>query len=513
MESRDFLRKISLFGGRSSPEEGYLVGYGSIINIFKLSVPLPGRLALISMKKRKYNTEEWMVLSTSYKPENTLYKQLVFALKYEGVNLLVLKKLFENITESELEEIINLEPLGQYSRKIWFLYEWLCDKQLNIPNLNRGNPVPLVDPKLQYTIKGKSSVRHRIINNLPGTKGYCPLIFKTEKLTQYISANLSDKKQDFLKTIHKDVLQRASAFLLLKDSKASFSIEGENPGNNRAMRWGKAIGQAGSQPINREELLRLQQIVIESSRFIKMGFRTEGGFIGDRDRNTMEPIPDHISARHQDVEPLIDALIATKKLLEGSDFNAVLTAAEIAFGFVFIHPFVDGNGRLHRYIIHHILAKMNFAQQGVIFPVSASILDHINDYRKVLQSYSQPLLDFIDWQSTDDRNVAVLNDTIDYYRYFDATPQAEFLFDCVEDTIENIIPNEIEYLNRYDDFKRFLDNKYEMPDNMVALLVRFLEQNNGKLSKRARTKEFETLADGEVEEMEDRFNEIFANEV
>lgn len=512
MESRDFLPKISIFGGRSSPEEGYLVGYGSIINIFKLPVPLPKRLALISMKKRKYNTGEWLVLSTSYKPENTLYKQLVFALKYEGVNLLVLKKLFENITESELEEIINLEPLGQYSRKIWFLYEWLGDKQLNIPNLNRGNPVPLVDPNLQYTIKGKSSARHRIINNLPGTKGYCPLIFKTEKLAQYISANLSDKKQDFLKTIHKDVLQRASAYLLLKDSKASFSIEGENPGNKRAMRWGKAIGQAGSQPINKEELLRLQQIVIESSRFIKMGFRTEGGFIGDRDRNTMEPIPDHISARHQDIEPLIDSLIATNKLLEGTDFNAVLTAAEIAFGFVFIHPFVDGNGRLHRYIIHQILAKMNFAQQGVIFPVSASILDHIDDYRKVLQSYSQPLLDFIDWQSTEDRNVAVLNDTIDYYRYFDATPQAEFLFDCVEDTIENIIPNEIEYLNRYDDFKRFLDNKYEMPDNMVALLVRFLEQNNGKLSKRARTKEFEALADGEVEEIEHKFDEIFANE-
>ena len=111
-----------------------------------------------------------------------------------------------------------------------------------------------------------------------------------------------------------------------------------------------------------------------------MGFRTEGGFIGDRDRTTMEPIPDHISARNQDAELLIDALIETNKLLEESEFNAVLTAAIIAFGFVFIHPFIDGNGRIHRYMIHQILAKMKFAQQGVIFPISASILDHFASY-------------------------------------------------------------------------------------------------------------------------------------
>ena len=48
--------------------------------------------------------------------------------------------------------------------------------------------------------------------------------------------------------------------------------------------------------------------------------------------------------------------------------------------------YVDGNGRLHRYIIHHILAKMNYTQQGMIFPISASILNHVKDYNKVLDS-------------------------------------------------------------------------------------------------------------------------------
>ncbi len=512
MKDKHFLIKTDIFHGRSAPEEGILAGYGAVIEAFALSVPLPTRLALISAKKRLYNNEQWQVFPSSYKPEDTLYKQLVFALKYEGINLLVFKELFKKLTKKEIKEILAQEPLGQYSRKIWFLFEWLFNEKLNISDLDRGNPVRLVDEKLQYAVQGESSSRHRIINNLPGTPGFCPLIFKTEKLEAHINANLSDKKNDYLKSINKDILQRASAFLLLKDSRASFTIEGENPGNNRAMRWGKAIGQAGSKPLSKEELIRLQQVVIENSRFTTMGFRKEGGFVGEHDRTSGEPIPDHISAKWQDVERLTEDLITSGKVLEDSVFNAVLTAAIIAFGFVFIHPFVDGNGRIHRYIIHHILAKMNFAQQGVIFPVSASILDHIDDYRKVLESYSQPLLEFIEWKSTADNNVEVLNETIDYYRYFDATRQAEFLYDCVEDTIENIIPDEVNYLYKYDEMKRYLDNTFEMPDKMVALIVRFLEQNSGTLSKRAKSKEFEALKEDEIKDIENKYQEIFIEE-
>ena len=36
--------------------------------------------------------------------------------------------------------------------------------------------------------------------------------------------------------------------------------------------------------------------------------------------------------------------------------NPVIAAAVLAFGFVYIHPFVDGDGRIHRDLIHHVLA-------------------------------------------------------------------------------------------------------------------------------------------------------------
>jgi hypothetical protein len=66
-------------------------------------------------------------LHSRYQPDETLFKQLVFALKYEDVNLLILKKLFETLSSTEITDLVQIEPLSQYSRKIWFLYEWFSD--------------------------------------------------------------------------------------------------------------------------------------------------------------------------------------------------------------------------------------------------------------------------------------------------------------------------------------------------------------------------------------------------
>lgn len=509
MNIKRFSLQLSVFHGRTVPEDGVIVGYGAIIEAYKLAVPIPEKLTFISTKKRQFENKEWKVFPSRYLPEENLYKQITFALKYEGVNLLLFKKLFEVLKKTELEEMIQQEIQGQFSRRIWFLYEWLMETKLNLPDLKTGNLVPVIDEKLQYAIDGVRSPRHKVINNLPGNQDFCPLIRKTEKLEEYIESNIRQEKSKYLNRVHKDILQRASSFLLLKDSKASFSIEGENPRNNRAARWGIAIGQAGKNELSIAELNRLQQLVIENDRFVKMGIRSQQGFIGDRDRETQEPIPDHISARHEDLEKLMAGWLLTQKILTESRMDPILVAAKIAFGFVFIHPFVDGNGRLHRYIIHHILSQTGYTEQGIIFPVSASILKHMKDYAKTLESYSHPILNFIDWKPSENNNVEILNDTIDYYRYFDATAQAEFLFYCVNDTLVNVIPKEVEYLMRFDEFKRYLDHKYEMPDNMVSLLVGFLEQGNGRLSKRVISNEFNALTVDEIRSIEEQYQLVF----
>lgn len=510
MNSNRFSKSVSVFHTIVLPETGEIAGYAAIIEHYTLAVPLPGKIALISQRHRQYTTEECLVLTPRHRPEDNLFGHLTFAMKYEGLNLGVLKSLFQVIDASEIIEMIKQEPTGQYSRRIWFLYEWLLNVQLEIPDAGSGNYIELLDESLQYGTSPVISRRHRIRNNLPGTRLFCPLISRTEKLEKFIGLHLSDAIKKEIRKMHPDIIARAAAFLLLKDSKASYAIEGERPLQNRMQRWGRAIGQAGHNPISKDELLRLQTLVIDSTRFTKMGWRNQGGFIGEHDREYGTPIPDHISAKYEDISSLMDGMIDTcNKLEQDEKFDAVLAAAIVAFGFVFIHPFVDGNGRIHRYLIHHVLVKKGFTPKGLVFPVSSVILEHIDKYREVLEDYSQPLLDLIEWKPTPDNNIDVLNDTIDLYRYFDITKQAEFLYECVQETIEKTVPEEVEYLIRYDQMKDYLDNKFEMPDKTVALLIRFLKQGDGKLSSRALTKEFNDLTENEITDIEEKYRGIF----
>jgi hypothetical protein len=515
MDQNHFSHLVSVFQDRKAPEEGYLAGYACLIVAYGLEVPQPDVLSIISQKHRQYKTSDWQVFTPRHKPDDTFIGHLTFALKYEGIELYLLKKLFEKLDNKELTQSITEEPNGLYRRKIWYLYEWLMGIMLNLGDLSTGNYIDLVDIKMQYALTQGTEVvkRQRLRNNLPGTKEFCPMVRKTEKLEQLIRLGLSGQIKHIIGTIHPDVMARTAAFLLLKDSKASYAIEGEKPAQNRAQRWGRALGQAGRIPVTLEELNRLQHIVIDNPRFTKMGLRQEEGFIGEHDRRYGTPIPDHISARWKDIEGLVTGLAKTSSKLENdTEFDAVLAATIIAFGFVFIHPFVDGNGRIHRYLIHHLLLRKDYVPKGMIFPVSSIILERLDEYRQVLEAFSMPRMDMVEWQPDDSNNVEVRNETVDLYRYFDATKQAEFLYDCVRQTIEQTIPDEVDYLEKYDLMKDYLDNYFEMPDKTVALIVRLLEQGKGKLSERAKNKEFNSLTSEEVTRIEERYQEVFVSD-
>lgn len=222
------------------------------------------------------------------------------------------------------------------------------------------------------------------------------------------------------------------------------------------------------------------------------------------------PLPDHISARHEDLDDLIAGMVAFDRT-SGQTLDPVIASAVLAFGFVYIHPFEDGNGRLHRYIFHHVLAERGFNPPGVVFPISSAILERIDDYRAVLESYSARLLPFIEWNPTEKFNVEVTNETGDFYRFFDATPHAAFLYSCVQKTIEVDLPYETEFLRRYDQFRAAIDDMFDMPTRTVDLLFRFLQQNNGQLSARARGKEFAALTDHEVERVENIYRNFNAS--
>lgn len=504
-----FSGPVTVFQERRLPEKATPAGYAALIHAYALKVPLPRTLSAIGERHRLTDTEGWRIYTPRHAPDASLEGHLVFALKHEGIDFAVLKRLFLATGTGPIEAIVKAAPTGRYARRFWFLYEWLTGSHLDLPNATRGAYAEVVDPKLQFAVPGKTSSRHRVKDNLPGTPDFCPVIFRTEKLERFLAMNLRARAQEVAKAVPRDLLARTAAFLLLKDSKSSFAIEGESPPQDRIQRWGRAIGESGKQPIDLDELLRLQRIVIGDARFVHLGLRFEGGFVGEHDRDSRMPIPDHISARHEDLGALVAGLAAFDRMI-APHLDPVLAAAALAFGFVYIHPFEDGNGRLHRYLIHHVLAERGFNPPGVVFPVSAAILERIDDYRRVLEDYSSRLLPLVDWQPTESGNVQVLNDTGDFYRFFDATAHAEFLFECVQKTIDHDLPEEAAFLRRYDAFRAKLALVVDMPDRVSDLLFRFLSQNNGTLSRRARQNEFSALTDDEAETIERLYAELFA---
>ncbi|WP_423925579.1 Fic family protein [Candidatus Palauibacter sp.] len=435
-------------------------------------------------------------------------------MKWEGVSLGVLSALFRKIDPREIVRIVRDRPTGAYARRTWFLYEWLMDARLDLPDAGKVKAVPVVDPRQQFAPEsGPLSRRHRVRNNLPGTRWFCPLVRRTPQLERYVHMRLGERAREVLGRTHPDVVRRAAAFLLLEDSQASFQIEGEHPTPDRGLRWGQAIGEAGQRDLAIDELVRLQELVIGDSRFVELGLRTEGGWIGDRDRGTRDPIPEHISARPDDLADLMRGAVEYGRRTEQTAVDPVISAAVLSFGFVYIHPFEDGNGRLHRWLIHHVLARAGYNPPHVVFPVSVPMLRRISEYREVLRSYSSQVLPLVEWRATRRHNVEVLNETVDFYRFFDATAHAEFLYGCVEETVMRDLPREVAYLEGYDEFSRRVQEEVaDMPDQTIDLLSRFLRQNRGKLSRRARTREFERLTPKEVEQVEALYASCFPSE-
>jgi hypothetical protein len=223
------------------PQGCTLAGYSAVIQAHGLKVPAPDSLCAISPKHEVTNKGGWQLYTPRHAPQDTLQAHLTFALKYEGLDLHILNTLFHSIKPDEITAIVQSEPTGSYSRRIWFLYEWLTGITLPLDDVATGNYVELINSKLQYPGPARDSKRHRVRNNLVGTQAFCPLVRRTEKLDELITQNLSSVASRQMGKTHGDLLSRAAAFLLLKDSKASYHIEGESPTHNRLERWSRVI--------------------------------------------------------------------------------------------------------------------------------------------------------------------------------------------------------------------------------------------------------------------------------
>lgn len=501
---------IAIFQEKTIPGGTRLAGWAAIVHALALPGPVRRPSCVSEQHIRGSHRKEgaWTVFDKRYWPGDTFADHLSFALRHENIDLLILKRIFEAVPQVEVEAIVRDAPTGIAARRAWYLYEILTGRALDVDDASSAAAIDLLDPEAYFTGKPRLSKRHRVRDNLLGNGRFCPVIRRTKALTEFLALDLAAKARETVGRTGAHLVARAASFMLLADSRASFEIEGQRPPRNRLERWGRAVLQAGKNRLTLDEIIRLQRVLIEDTRFVRAGLRPDGVFLGERDHHG-DPLPKFIGARPDNLDDLMGGLLEANDRMRDDGVDPVLKAAATAFGFVYVHPFQDGNGRMHRCLIHHVLAERKFTPPAMVFPVSSVMLDRIDDYRATLQAHSGPLMPFIEWRPTPERNVEVLNETADLYRYFDCTGAAEFLYACVARTVEHDLPREIDYLRRHDEATRRIMDAVEMPDRVAENLVMFIRQNKGALSKKRREGEYKKLRDEEVTLLENIVRDAF----
>jgi hypothetical protein len=452
-------------------------------------------------------------------PENEgVLGHVAFALKHEVPLLGLLTATFRHISPAEVGAYVAASPTGAYARRIGFLYEFLTGTDLS-PHLQGvtigGNYADLVDPtKVVVTGDPVRDGRWRIFNNLPGTRDYIPLIERTAAVEKTLKHDWHKEVSDALavENTTESLLKRALSYLYRKETRSSFEIERENPSEARAARFVEALKQAGqgsaADALSQETLTSLQNLIVDT-RFAERTYRSDQNYVGSviRRENVVHYVPPPPS--------LLPTLMPGLMRATASMGQEPLAQAAVAsFGLVFHHPFDDGNGRLHRYLLHDFMARSKVIPGGMALPVSAAILSDMQGYDHALEAYSKTVAAVAEYKLSDRGELTVTNpDAAAWvWRFPDLTPQVEFLGRTLAKSVR-MVAEEVSYLVKYDALAEKAKALIDMPDRRMSDLLVLIDENNGRLSNNKHKQRFPELRADEIAAVEAAYVEIFGRSV
>jgi len=451
------------------------------------------------------------------RPAANLASHLQFHLRHEVVQLEFLARLFSKTGPNEIQHWVDAEPTGQYARRAAFLYEWLTDDLLEVPLGLGGNYVYAINDEVMLAAspeKSLRSTRWRIHDNLPGTRWFCPTLVKTPELIAAASLDVKALIRDLTDEFGADVLLRATAWMTLRESKASFTLEGEADQSTRIQRFADVMSHRtglGDLPLTDAVLADLQRAILGPVNALgRLGIRQSPVFVGETLR--FQEVVHYVAPPAGDVPAMLNGLRVFLERTQGQ--SAVLRCAVAAFAFVYIHPLADGNGRVHRFLINDILRRDGVIAEPVILPVSAVISADAGArraYDQVLDQVSAPLMravreqvEFSRVQITypdgvvsnfgfNARNYSGQSDQSGQsdnpddiarplWRYPDLGAHAVYLSGVIARTIKQHMHQESKYLVRHHRARESIKEIVEMPDHQADRIIRSIEQNDAKLS-------------------------------
>ncbi|MFJ5299360.1 Fic family protein [Pseudomonas sp. NPDC088368] len=489
-------------------------GYAWLAQTYKITPCQPFKVRSVIASVRKDSLIDGVLERTfpaQYQPGPTLAEHLTFAFKREPVHLEFLARLFSVIDPTELEGWITSEPTGQYARKACFLYEWLGNPKLSSPDLEKGNYVEFLDAR-HYLVSEKPArnARWRIVDNLPGTSGFCPVIHITPTLAGLIDYDLNDALTQLGVEFGHDTLLRSAVWLTIKESKSSFAIEHEEQQADRIKRFAAVMEQrcgVGTPPLVQDEIAALQQAIL-GPRALSYGIRQSPVFVGQT--RGFQNVLHYLAPDWQAVGSMLEGLQAFEINTRGG--SSILRAAAISFGFVYIHPLSDGNGRISRFLINDILRRDKAVPAPYILPVSAVMQDHTlrpQNYDQVLDEFSRPLMQsigpdvrFEGFEKYADGMESNLHyegfaTTAPAWRYIDLTAHAEYLARVIRVALEKEMRDEACILRNHQLLRAAIKNIFEGPDADIDRIIRSIHQSEGQVGNKL-IKQYPLLEDDAI---------------
>ena len=442
------------------------------------------------------------------RPAETLAAHLAFALKHEGVHLEFLARLFEAAPAAELEAWISSEPTGRYARRAGFLYEYLSGRRLAFPGVTAGNYVAALDAAAYLTAaRPTNNARWRVRDNLPGTRAYCPLVLRTARVQQAVQYDCARNLAALETEFGTDVLLRSAVWLTVKESRASFAIEREERQDDRVRRFAAVMERwcgRHDDPLAEAALGELQAHIL-GPRATRYGLRRSPVFVGEAAGFT--EVVHYIAPHWNDVPQLLQGLRDCALRTVGA--SPLVRAAVLSFGFVYIHPMSDGNGRISRFLVNDVLRRDGAAPAPIIVPVSATIAGSAagrRGYDRTLELFSKPFMRrYADaWrfgaeQVADDGVRFNLQfegyaDALPAWRYPDLTEHVEYLAEVVRVTIEHEMRQEAGHLRSLRIARERVKQVIEGPDPEIDRIIRSVREHGGQVSNKL-VKEFPILKD------------------
>ena len=490
-------------------------GYSWLINALDLRcVPLDHECVIGSRQALSQSAGgvKIEVFAKGYAREHRAIDQMLFALSYEGVNLGVLERAFQiPAVRDELAASIAEKPASGYLRRLWYICESIAGHQLPLPDAAQNIPYEhLLPPERYFTGPEEMSRRHRVRMNLLGTPKLSALISRQgwtddSLLNEQIVERMHDQMVDFSVA----EIARAAQYLLTTETRSSYEIEHERPAPDRILRFVKVLEQAGHRPLDEEFLFEIHRIALGTGRPDPSigAYRYLQNWLGRGDLiHLLPPAPEA-------VPEMMDEWFVMRERVMRTDAPALVKLNAIAHSFIYIHPFMDGNGRLSRFIMQDILANEGLKLQGIILPISAGLLVNLESYIGTLDALSRRLLSATHYHRRDLASEPELDEAHAHlFAHLDFTDLQGEVNKSAARVLDGLMRDEVNHLIRRDRFKEQMNRELDLSNRDLELLIAVTYENRGRVSKRKRASVFQHLTDEDIALAESIYADLHVRE-